>query len=64
LTINDLKNENYLNKINQQLNRFGFANEGIELLFSNPMIINGKESLGSMENDASLAFIITTKITI
>ena len=41
---------------NARLNMFGFTTETMEMLLM-PMMVNGKEAIGSMGNDASLAVL-------
>ena len=48
--------EGGLEQIIPQLTLFGWSLEAVEVLFM-PMLVNGMEALGSMGNDAALAFL-------
>ena len=52
----EIKNESELSDTNRRLNQFGFTTEVLELLLV-PMFVYGKEALGSMGNDSSLAVL-------
>eukprot|EP01083_Nonionella_stella_P014129 39763_1 len=51
-----ISNDTELHTLNSKLNMFGFTSETIQLLLV-PMMESGKEPLGSMGNDASLAIL-------
>eukprot|EP01084_Bolivina_argentea_P192727 330784_1 len=53
---NIITNDNDIRELNRKLNLFGYTTELIELILL-PMLVTGKEPLGSMGNDASLAVL-------